>query len=337
MDTNVYSRSMTVPDKTLLDILVCPLSKTPLKYDEATNELVSVKVGHVYPIDGGIPILLPHILEDFKKLEAEYHDTESDSYDEINMLSSYRVVYQHEKYLEHLKSLPAGSIVLEVGGGDGTDASKLLDSELTVIQSDISVGMVKKAKTKVSSDQINSSAFHIVCDAEQIPCENGSVDAVIIVAALHHLPSPEAFFKEVNRVLKSGGLLVIGFEPNTWPYFIIYPLFKRIGKLLGVRKRFKYTEISIADQETKGFKEKDLRFFLESGKLEMVELQRVWFLNGFIHMVLSSINSKFFSKDKKIDLPVFVQKIIVKFDILISHIPLLRRFCWHWTVIAKKL
>ena len=83
---------------------------------------------------------------------------------------------------------------------------------------------LKKAKTKVSSDQINSSAFHIVCDAEQIPCESGSVDAVIIVAALHHLPSPEAFFKEVNRVLKSGGLLVVGFEPNTWPYFFIYPL-----------------------------------------------------------------------------------------------------------------
>jgi|TARA_B110000879_G_scaffold211548_1_gene304630 ubiquinone/menaquinone biosynthesis C-methylase UbiE len=328
---------MTIPNKTLLDILVCPISKTPLKYDEEANELVSVEAGHAYPVEDGIPILLPPKLDEFKKLEAEYHDTESDSYDEINMLSSYRVVYHHEKYLEHLKGLPAGSIVLEVGGGDGTDASKLLDSELIVIQSDISFGMVKKAKTKASSEQINSSAFHVVCDAEQIPCESGSVDAVIIVAALHHLPSPEIFFKEVNRVLKSGGLLVVGFEPNTWPYFFIYPFLKRVGQLLGVRKRFKYTEISIADQETNGFNEKDLRFFLQAGNLEIVELQRVWFLNGFIHMVLSSINSKFFSKDKKIDLPIFAQKIIIKFDNLISHIPLFRRFCWHWTLIAKKL
>ena len=328
---------MTIPNKTLLDILVCPISKTPLKYDEEANELVSVEAGHAYPVVDGIPVLLPPKLDEFKKLEAEYHDTESDSYDEINMLSSYRVVYHHEKYLEHLKGLPAGSIVLEVGGGDGTDASKLLDSELIVIQSDISFGMVKKAKTKASSEQINSSAFHVVCDAEQIPCESGSVDAVIIVAALHHLPSPEIFFKEVNRVLKPGGLLVVGFEPNTWPYFFIYPFLKRMGQLLGVRKRFKYTEISIADQETNGFNEKDLRFFLQAGNLEIVELQRVWFLNGFIHMVLSSINSKFFSKGNKIDLPVFAQKIIIKFDNLISHIPLLRRFCWHWTLIAKKL
>lgn len=328
---------MTIPDKTLLDILVCPVSKTPLKYDEESNKLVSVEAGNSYPVEDGIPILLPNKLEDFKKLEAEYHDMESDTYDEINMLSSYRVVYHHEKYLKHLKELPTGSIVLEVGGGDGTDASKLLDSELIVIQSDISAGMVKKAKTKVSSDQINSSAFHIVCDAEQIPCESGSVDAVIIVAALHHLPSPEAFFKEVNRVLKSGGLLVVGFEPNTWPYFFIYPLLKKMGELLGVRKRFKFTEISIADQETNGFNENDLRLFLHAGNLEIVELQRVFFINGFVHLVLSSINSKFFSKDKKIDLPIFAQKIIIKFDNLISHIPLLRRFCWHWTLIAKKL
>jgi len=315
---------------------VCPVCTMDL------NSIDSSKIrcnncDYNYHVDDGIPILLPHKLDEFKKLEADYHDIESDSYAEINMISSYRVVYHHEKYLEHLRGLPAGSVVLEVGGGDGTDASKLLDSELIVIQSDISVGMVKKAKTKVSPDQINSSSIHVVCDAEQIPCKSGSVDAVIIVAALHHLPSPEVFFKEVNRVLKPGGLLVVGFEPNTWPYFVIYPLLKRMGELLGVRKRFKFTEISIADQETKGFNEKDLRLFLQAGNLEIVELQRVWFLNGFIHMVLSSINSKFYSKDEIIDLPVFAQKIIITFDNFISHIPLLRRFCWHWTLIAKKL
>ena len=86
---------MTIPNKTLLDILVCPISKTPLKYDEEANELVSVEAGHAYPVVDGIPVLLPPKLDEFKKLEAEYHDTESDSYDEINMLSSYRVVYHH--------------------------------------------------------------------------------------------------------------------------------------------------------------------------------------------------------------------------------------------------
>ena len=315
---------------------VCPVCKMDLNSIDA-SKIRCNSCDYNYHVDDGIPILLPHKLDEFKQLEADYHDIESDSYAEINMISSYRVVYHHEKYLEHLRELPAGSVVLEVGGGDGTDASKLLDSELIVIQSDISVGMVKKAKTKVSPDQINSSSIHVVCDAEQIPCKSGSIDAVIIVAALHHLPSPEVFFKEVNRVLKPGGLLVVGFEPNTWPYFVIYPLLKKMGELLGVRKRFKYTEISIADQETKGFNEKDLKLFLQAGNLEIVKLQRVFFLNGFVHLVLASINSKFYSKDDMVDLPVFAQKIVILFDNFISHIPLLRRFCWHWTLIAKKL
>jgi uncharacterized protein YbaR (Trm112 family) len=45
-------------DKTLLDILVCPVSKTPLQYHQTTQELVSKASGLAYPIRDGIPVLL---------------------------------------------------------------------------------------------------------------------------------------------------------------------------------------------------------------------------------------------------------------------------------------
>lgn len=45
-------------DPKLLDILVCPLTKGPLKYDRENNELVSEKGGLAYPIRDGIPIML---------------------------------------------------------------------------------------------------------------------------------------------------------------------------------------------------------------------------------------------------------------------------------------
>ena len=45
-------------DKKLLEILVCPLSKGPLVYDEAKQELVSVTERLAYPIRDGIPIML---------------------------------------------------------------------------------------------------------------------------------------------------------------------------------------------------------------------------------------------------------------------------------------
>jgi uncharacterized protein YbaR (Trm112 family) len=45
-------------DPKLLEILVCPLTKGPLRYDRAAQELVSPQAGVAYPIRDGIPIML---------------------------------------------------------------------------------------------------------------------------------------------------------------------------------------------------------------------------------------------------------------------------------------
>jgi uncharacterized protein YbaR (Trm112 family) len=54
-------------DPRLLEILVCPLSKGPLEYDRAANELISRTAGLAYPIRDGIPIMLP---EDARPLDG---------------------------------------------------------------------------------------------------------------------------------------------------------------------------------------------------------------------------------------------------------------------------
>jgi uncharacterized protein YbaR (Trm112 family) len=45
-------------DPKLLEILVCPLTKAPLRYDREAHELVSEEAGLAYPIRDGIPIML---------------------------------------------------------------------------------------------------------------------------------------------------------------------------------------------------------------------------------------------------------------------------------------
>ena len=45
-------------DPKLLEILVCPLTKAPLRYDRAAQELISDEAGLAYPIRDGIPIML---------------------------------------------------------------------------------------------------------------------------------------------------------------------------------------------------------------------------------------------------------------------------------------
>ncbi len=45
-------------DPKLLELLICPLTKGPLRYDRVRNELVSEQAGLAYPIRDGIPIML---------------------------------------------------------------------------------------------------------------------------------------------------------------------------------------------------------------------------------------------------------------------------------------
>ena len=46
-------------DPRLLEILVCPVTKTALEYDASKQELISRAANLAYPIRDGIPIMLP--------------------------------------------------------------------------------------------------------------------------------------------------------------------------------------------------------------------------------------------------------------------------------------
>ena len=45
-------------DPKLLEILICPVTRTRLHYDSARQELISRAAGLAYPIRGGVPIML---------------------------------------------------------------------------------------------------------------------------------------------------------------------------------------------------------------------------------------------------------------------------------------
>ena len=58
---------MTEIDPKLLEILVCPVTRSPLVYDQAQSELISKEAGLAYPMRDGIPIML---VEEARKLDA---------------------------------------------------------------------------------------------------------------------------------------------------------------------------------------------------------------------------------------------------------------------------
>jgi uncharacterized protein YbaR (Trm112 family) len=60
------AQSRSEVDPKLLEILVCPVTHGPLRYDAERGELVSERAGLAYPIRDGIPIML---VEEARKLD----------------------------------------------------------------------------------------------------------------------------------------------------------------------------------------------------------------------------------------------------------------------------
>ncbi len=59
MTETAASHSARQIDRKMLELLVCPLTKTTLEYDANTQELISRAAKLAYPIKDGIPIMLP--------------------------------------------------------------------------------------------------------------------------------------------------------------------------------------------------------------------------------------------------------------------------------------
>ncbi len=77
----------------------------------------------------------------------------------------------------------------------------------------------------ISTDPIPCPWIDVVCDAGSLPFRSGTVGALVMVDALHHLPKPLEFMAEADRVLKLGGRLAM-IEPWLSPLsFLIYRYF----------------------------------------------------------------------------------------------------------------
>lgn len=97
---------------------------------------------------------------------------------------------------------------LDVAGGTGRAARALPEIDWTVV--DASAEMLAGAAER--------HVPGVRGDAARLPVRTGSVDAVTIVDALHHVGQPRAAIAEVARVLAPGGVVVIReFDPGTLP------------------------------------------------------------------------------------------------------------------------
>jgi ubiquinone/menaquinone biosynthesis C-methylase UbiE len=95
--------------------------------------------------------------------------------------------------------------LLDVGCGTGKVLSLILDKfNAKVSGIDLSEGMIQKAK-----ELLGESANLKVGDSENLPWADNTFDVVTCSASFHHYPNPEVVLKEMKRILKPDGRVII--------------------------------------------------------------------------------------------------------------------------------
>ncbi|MEO7938234.1 MAG: bifunctional demethylmenaquinone methyltransferase/2-methoxy-6-polyprenyl-1,4-benzoquinol methylase UbiE [Burkholderiaceae bacterium] len=151
-------------------------------------------------------------------------DSVASRYDVMNDLMSAGLHRAWKAYTVMVANVQPGQQVLDIAGGTGDLAkafSERVGSGGRVMLTDINEAMLRTGRDRLID--AGCSIECAVCDAEQLPFADGSFDLVSVAFGLRNMTHKDAALKEMNRVLKPGGkLLVLEFSRVAKPLEKVY-------------------------------------------------------------------------------------------------------------------
>jgi len=142
--------------------------------------------------------------EENKAIENMFSEISS-SYDRLNHLLSFGIDRLWRKRL--IDKIPATSKkILDLATGTADVALEISKNfNALIVGADLSLSMLKIAKKKIGNNNI-----HLInAQAEYLPFANSSFDVITIAFGLRNIPKREQALKEMKRVLKKNGVLLI--------------------------------------------------------------------------------------------------------------------------------
>jgi ubiquinone/menaquinone biosynthesis C-methylase UbiE len=182
-------------------ILRCPDCRGPLLDDG--EDLECPACARSFPVDDGIPDLLG-AMGGVNLGELETQDHVSELYEEARYQRPHARAFHRANLLRMCRMVRLDGRVLDAGCGNGfffDAARELVAPGAELVGLDLSPKMLELARQ-----------HHDVLvrgDATRLPFADACFDTVLARSLLHHLPDPDAGAREIARVLRPGGELVV--------------------------------------------------------------------------------------------------------------------------------
>jgi len=140
--------------------------------------------------------------------ETEYLLTKP--FSRINRTQNVRILHSFLVAAEQLR-VPQNGRILDLGGGSAWVSELLAQLGFRPITLDLSHALLSIGRQRFRRDGLQPR--FMVGDMTQLPVATGSMDAVIVIDALHHVPDTPSVFREAYRVLSTGGQFILA-EPG---------------------------------------------------------------------------------------------------------------------------
>jgi SAM-dependent methyltransferase len=166
--------------------------------------------GEQYASPGGIPDLRVPAEARTERVRAFYAEAPFPGYPPRDSLSALRARAAASAFARRLdEAIPGDATVLELGCGTGQLSLFLAGADRTIVAADLSRPSLALAREAASRYGLNDVHF-VETDLRAPGLRRDAFDVVVCSGVLHHTPDPRASFACVARLVRPGGVLVIG-------------------------------------------------------------------------------------------------------------------------------